>query len=398
MRATFLFSLVLLGSCNLIGDGKEINEYCERASDCENGNLADVLACEASFDYYNDLAKIYECQEQWEELRRCMIYLSSCEEIGELSVYTTFDADNNEDDCEEQREDWNNCQESNEGSPSEGPEDSGNIDDSGQGDTGGVDSGDTGNDDTGDTGSQDSGDTGNDDTGGEDSGNGAQVDNDGDGVFSDEDCDDNDPLMPTLDQDCDGVLVTEDCNDNDDSMPNFDQDCDGVSIFDDCDDNDSSKGNIQYDADCDGNVDTGLRIEITWVHSGDDMDLHLIAPGQDWSTSTTTDQDCYYANCVWSGLDWGQVGYDGDNPQMILDDISGVGPEEIIVPEPESTGAYTVVVHDFPGSVNDSVNDVTTNVYFYGVLYWTDTRGITVEDSYTPIASIDWSTQTITGL
>ncbi|MEC7987160.1 MAG: hypothetical protein VX278_18470 [Myxococcota bacterium] len=138
-----------------------------------------------------------------------------------------------------------------------------------------------------------------------------------------------------------------------------------------------------------------LWIEMYWEHSGDDMDLHLIAPGANWSSSTTTDQDCYYANCVWSPLDWGQVGYAGDDPSLDLDDISNIGPENINISNPESTGLYTVVVHDYPGSVYSSPNNVTINIYLNGSMVWSATKSITVEDSYTPYAQIDWANNTI---
>ena len=141
-----------------------------------------------------------------------------------------------------------------------------------------------------------------------------------------------------------------------------------------------------------------LWVEMYWVHSGDDMDLHLIAPGSYWSSALESDQDCYYGNCVWSSLDWGQNGYAGDDPILDLDDISGTGPENINIADPQSNGTYTVVVHDYPGSVYSGVNDVTINIYLDGAMVWSVTRGISVEDSYTPIASINWATKSITGL
>ena len=141
-----------------------------------------------------------------------------------------------------------------------------------------------------------------------------------------------------------------------------------------------------------------LWVEMYWVHSGDDLDLHLIAPGSYWSSALESDQDCYYGNCVWSSLDWGQYGYAGDDPILDLDDISGTGPENINIADPQSNGTYTVVVHDYPGSVYSGVNDVTINIYLDGAMVWSVTRGISVEDSYTPIASINWATKSITGL
>jgi hypothetical protein len=137
-----------------------------------------------------------------------------------------------------------------------------------------------------------------------------------------------------------------------------------------------------------------LWVEMYWELPQDDMDLHLLAPGG----SLTSGTDCYYANCVGRGLEWGVSGSD-DNPSLDIDDIPGTGPENINIKEPEDT-TYTVYVHDYMGSTPDvyDPNTVTVNIYLSGELVWTGMKAISGDNDYVPFAIIDVPSQSVSSL
>ena len=102
------------------------------------------------------------------------------------------------------------------------------------------------------------------------------------------------------------------------------------------------------------------------------------------------DGDCHYMNCKeeFGGLDWGVEGETEDNPTLNLDDIEGTGPEVISLPAP-APGAYTVVVHDYEGTVISEGNEVSVRVFLDGELALSDTRIISDEGIYLAITEIN---------
>ena len=138
-----------------------------------------------------------------------------------------------------------------------------------------------------------------------------------------------------------------------------------------------------------------LWVQMSWTEAGDDMDLHMTYNGGAYNSSN----DCYFANCksLSMPLDWGVVGDTTDNPLLDLDDISGIGPENINMESP-SNGTYTVVVHDYPSSSFTGGNDVTVTIFLGGAQVWTGTKTISGEDTFTEFAEINYPSATVTPL
>ena len=162
-----------------------------------------------------------------------------------------------------------------------------------------------------------------------------------------------------------------------------------------------TNSNGQASAPCTATVEAipneNFRVELSWQNSGDDMDLHLLRAQP--AGAPRTDGDCYYANCQtggWGGTtpDWGVAGVADDDPALDLDDIPGVGPENINIPQPAGSpydGWYEVFVHDYPGSVFQAANDVTVNIYLNGILQQpTYTFAMSGEDDDYYVAKIEW--------
>ena len=89
---------------------------------------------------------------------------------------------------------------------------------------------------------------------------------------------------------------------------------------------------------------------------------------------------------------FGRLGHPGrasDDPSLDLDDINGTGPEPNIV-APANSNDYTIVVHDYQGTVDDNTaTNCTVNIYL-NVLMQTYNFDISGEDAEYYVAEIDW--------
>jgi len=99
-----------------------------------------------------------------------------------------------------------------------------------------------------------------------------------------------------------------------------------------------------------------FRAQLSWDTPDSDIDLHLIRPGG----TVESGDDCYWANCQSTFLEWGAAGPAG-NPILDVDDVTGYGPENIFLGSGAEVGQYTIVVHNWSGTPNTRA---TVKLYF----------------------------------
>lgn len=141
------------------------------------------------------------------------------------------------------------------------------------------------------------------------------------------------------------------------------------------------------DADTDADLPNGtkaIELILTWDTAEDDLDLHLLRVGGAFQSS----DDCYYANCIAPGLDWGVAG-DAQNPILEQDDITGTGPEILVYDQPYGAGPFVASVHDYGLDPGIGPTTATLEVYLDGVLTGTLTTVFTSDENYIDMAEID---------
>ena len=126
-----------------------------------------------------------------------------------------------------------------------------------------------------------------------------------------------------------------------------------------------------------------IYLQLVWGRSGNDHDLHLVnfnMPGAHHSRGDQNNStDCHWQNCnTHNGTsvppnapDWGQIGVSLDNPALVIDDISGPGPEISGLSSPE-IGDYLVSVENYSG---DNLNTVWVRIWIFGELRMTAAYG-----------------------
>jgi hypothetical protein len=123
-----------------------------------------------------------------------------------------------------------------------------------------------------------------------------------------------------------------------------------------------------------------LYVEVTWATPGDkdqrdegpeagsDVDLHLVHPlGFENDSVGWFDQpfDCFWFN---QNPNWGDLAPAAvDDPNQIIDDTDGCGPEAIIIEQPEADTWYSVGVH-YWNTAQMGPSHATVRVWFGGKL------------------------------
>ncbi len=106
----------------------------------------------------------------------------------------------------------------------------------------------------------------------------------------------------------------------------------------------------------------GLRVEVVWTSTTADLDTHVLnGSATVWSTSTSDTNDCHWRNCTGGALTWPPAGTIND-PRLDLDDVNGLGPENVNVDVINVGETYRVGVHWWSGH-GDTSSGVTVRIY-----------------------------------
>ena len=131
-----------------------------------------------------------------------------------------------------------------------------------------------------------------------------------------------------------------------------------------------------------------LHVELAWDTSRADLDLHL-ARGD--AEIFDAPDDTTWCN---ETPDWGNAGT-SDDPRLDLDDRSGFGPENIVIPSPINDD-YTVRVHYFDDNGDADVT-ATVRVWVQGSLAFTASRLMSLDEVW-DVALIDWGNLSVGGI
>lgn len=124
-------------------------------------------------------------------------------------------------------------------------------------------------------------------------------------------------------------------------------------------------------------------VELTWDDDENDQDLHLVNAALD--ETLCGEDDCYFGNDTpqwYTSSDEGE----GANPALDIDDMDGLGPENINIDAPRAS-TYRIYVHYF--SFSGAATTSTVKIWVDGEVAATYSRRMFPEEVWT-VAEIDW--------
>ncbi len=136
--------------------------------------------------------------------------------------------------------------------------------------------------------------------------------------------------------------------------------------------------------------DVDLHVQLEWSADDCDVDLHLLRPD---APLFDCDGDCFYQN---PAPDWGAAGDFEDDPFLDVDNVEGLGPENINLQRPQP-GVYRVVVHYYldhfdgdEGPTGSTATDATVRIFVRGQLAHEATAALDHTDRTWDVADVDW--------
>ncbi len=122
-----------------------------------------------------------------------------------------------------------------------------------------------------------------------------------------------------------------------------------------------------------------LYLQLTWDTPTEDLDLHLRREEGIYCNG----DGVFYGNQTpdWDGL----AQTDGD-PTLLIDDLSGYGPEAIAIPHPEDA-TYRVAIHLFTTTLDAPVN-ANLNIFVNSTLFSRYQRTFLEGDRYWEVADV----------
>ncbi|TXD35478.1 hypothetical protein FRC96_11230 [Lujinxingia vulgaris] len=146
-------------------------------------------------------------------------------------------------------------------------------------------------------------------------------------------------------------------------------------------------------------TDRDIHVQLVWDtprdstrddRSGSDVDLHLLRDGRGgaWNSAPW---DCHWQNKT---PDWGVPGETNDNPGLDIDNVTGWGPENINLNEPESGVRYRVGVYYFSDH-GYGESYATVRIYLGGELQLEMRRRRIVNNQFWEVGDIVWPQQSI---